>query len=154
MALYNYDVIYIDDEPTMADIFNQFVNFKYKHWRARSFTNSAELYEKILSNEVSAAVWIVDMMMPQKNGAEIAAVVSQECPAGTLILGYTALDPHTLNTRAEYQPGLRHFSRIVNKQDNFLNLLDLVDVWLRREANSAQPLMRDPWAGDFGERVQ
>jgi hypothetical protein len=43
-------VIYIDDEPTMTDIFNQYVSWKYKHWRAVSFTNSVELYEKITAN--------------------------------------------------------------------------------------------------------
>jgi hypothetical protein len=47
MAMNNYDVIYIDDEPTMTDIFTQFVNYKFKSWRACSFNNSQELYEKI-----------------------------------------------------------------------------------------------------------
>jgi response regulator of citrate/malate metabolism len=156
MAMLNYDVIYIDDEPTMTDIFNQFVNYKYKHWRACAYTNSQDLYEKILANEVSAAVWIVDIMMPQKNGTEIAAAVSRECGPGTVILGYTALDQHTLGSRTEYKEGLRYFSKIINKQDNFSNLLDFVDIWVKKDAKSSSnsgPLVSDPWAGDFGESV-
>lgn len=132
MTMNNYDVIYIDDEPTMTDIFNQFVNFKFKHWRAVSYTNSQDLYDKIKANEISAVVWIVDIMMPQKNGTEIAAAVNAECEPGTIILGYTALDTHTLETKPEYRDGLKHFTRIMNKQENFVNLLDLVDVWVKK----------------------
>jgi response regulator of citrate/malate metabolism len=156
MAMQNFDVIYIDDEPSMTDIFNQYVNYKFKHWRARAYTNSLELYEKIITNEVSAAVWIVDIMMPQKNGAEIAAVVSRECGPGTVILGYTALDYHTLGSRIEYKDGLKYFSKIISKQDNFSNLLDFVDVWVKKDTKREQtsgPLVSDPWAGDFGESV-
>lgn len=156
MAMNNYDVIYIDDEPTMTDIFTQFVNFKFKHWNARAFTNSQELYEKIVSNEVSAIVWIVDIMMPQKNGTEIAAAINQEYAPGAVILGYTALDPHTLGARAEYKNGLQFFSRILNKQDNFSNLLDYIDTFVQKggKTDGSKPLVSDPWAGDFGERVQ
>jgi DNA-binding NtrC family response regulator len=153
MAMQNFDVIYIDDEPTMTDIFNQFVNYKFKHWRARAFTNSQELYEMIVANEVSAVVWIVDIMMPQKNGTEIAEIVSQECQPGTVILGYTALDQHSLGARSEYKNGLKFFSKIINKQDNFINLLDFVDVWVKKDIDTSAPLVSDPWAGDFGESV-
>lgn len=135
MAMENYDVIYIDDEPTMTDIFTQFVSWKYKHWRACAFNNSQELYDRIVSNEVSAVVWIVDIMMPQKNGTEIAAAVVGESEPGTVVLGYTALDPHALDSRPEYREGLKHFSRIVNKQESFGNLLDLVDVWVKKEVS-------------------
>lgn len=154
MAMENLDVIYIDDELTMTDIFNQFVNYKFKHWRARSYTNSQELYDKIVANEVSAVVWIVDIMMPQKNGTEIAEIISRECQPGTMILGYTALDSHTLSARTEYKDGLRYFSKIINKQDNFSNLLDYVDVFVKKEIDTSAPLVHDPWAGDFGESVR
>lgn len=157
MAMNNFDVIFIDDEPSMAEIFNTFVSYRFKHWRACSFSDSQELYQKIITNEVSAVVWIVDIMMPQKNGAEIAAAISRECAPGTVILGYTALDSYTLSSRKEYKEGLRFFSRIINKQDNFSNLLDLVDVWVQKDAKGNQasgPLIGDQWAGDFGERVQ
>jgi DNA-binding NtrC family response regulator len=150
----NFDVIYIDDEPTMTDIFNQFVNYKFKHWRACAFNNSQELYEKIVANEVSAVVWIVDIMMPQKNGTEIARVVSQESPPGTMILGYTALDHYTLGSRSEYKEGLKYFSKIINKQDNFINLLDFVDVCIKKDVDTSAPVVHDPWAGDFGESVR
>ncbi len=132
MAMNNYDVIYIDDEPTMVDIFQQFVNWKFKHWRTCTFIDSKELYDKIVANEISSVVWIVDIMMPFKNGTEVAEAVSRESEPGTVILGYTALDPHTLETRPEYRDGLRHFSKIINKQENFGNLLELVDMWVRK----------------------
>lgn len=134
MAMSNYDVIFVDDETTMVDIFNQYVNWKYKHWRACAFVDSQDLYNKITTNQVSAVVWIVDIMMPHKNGAEIAAAIAHECAPGTILLGYTALDLHTLESRPEYNAGLKHFSRIINKQENFNNLLDLVDVMVKQKA--------------------
>ncbi len=132
MAMSNYDVVFIDDETTMTDIFNQYVNWKYKHWRACSFVDSQDLYDRIVANQVSSVVWIVDIMMPRKNGAQIAAAIVQECSPGTIILGYTALDLYTLEARPEYQEGLKHFTRIINKQENFNNLLDLVDVMVKQ----------------------
>jgi DNA-binding NtrC family response regulator len=134
MAMSNYDVIFIDDETTMTDIFNQYVNWKYKHWRACAFVDSQDLYDRITANQVSAVVWIVDIMMPRKNGTEIAAAIVHECAPGTIILGYTALDPYSLEARPEYVNGLKHFSRIINKQENFNNLLDLVDVMVKQKA--------------------
>lgn len=131
MAMHNYDVIFVDDESTMIDIFNHYVGWKYKHWRACSFIDSQDLYEKITSNQVSAIVWIVDIMMPRKNGTQIADAISQECEPGTIIIGYTALDPHTLESKPEYREGLKHFTRIMNKQESFNSLLDLVDLWLK-----------------------
>jgi response regulator of citrate/malate metabolism len=131
MAMTNYDVIFIDDEPTMVDIFNHFTAWKFKHWRCCSFTDSQDLYDRIVTNQISASVWIVDIMMPRKNGTQIAAAIAQECEPGTVILGYTALDQHTLDSRPEYAQGVKHFSRIFNKQDNFNALLELVDLWVK-----------------------
>jgi DNA-binding NtrC family response regulator len=133
MAMSNYDVIFIDDETTMIDIFTQYVNWKYKHWRACSFVDSQDLFDRITTNQLSAVVWIIDIMMPRKNGTEIAAAITRECGPGTIILGYTALDTHTLDSRPEYKDGLKYFSRIINKQENFNNLLDLVDAWVKQK---------------------
>lgn len=154
MAMENLDVIYIDDEPSLTDIFNQFMTYKFKHWRARAFTNSQDLYNKIIANEVSAVVWIVDIMMPQKNGTEIVEAISRECQPGTIILGYTALDQFSLSAKPEYKDGLRYFTKIISKQDNFINLLDYVDILVKRETDPSVPLVHDPWAGDFGETVR
>ena len=132
MAMSNFDVIYIDDESSMTDIFGHYAAIKYKHWRTCSFTNSQEAFDKIRSNEISSVVWIVDMMMPQKNGTEVAAAIQGECQPGTVVLGYTALDPHTLEHKPEYKEGLRNFSRIINKQEDFSSLLELVDVWVKK----------------------
>ena len=132
MAMNKYDVIFIDDEPNMLDIFQQFVNWKFKHWRTCTFIDSQELYDKIVAHEISAVVWIVDIMMPMKNGAEVAEAVNRESKPGTIILGYTALDTHTLETNPAYKNGLKHFSKIINKQENFWNLLELVDTWVKK----------------------
>lgn len=132
MAMKNYDVVYVDDELSMTDIFSQFVTFKYQHWRARAFNDAQELYDKILSNEISSVVWIVDIMMPRKNGTMIASAIAQECDPGTVILGYTALDHHSLESKPEYKGGLSCFTKIMNKQESFSGLLDLVDVWVKK----------------------
>ena len=57
---------------------------------------------------------------------EVAAAIQGECQPGTVALGYTALDPHTLEHKPEYKEGLRNFSRIINKQEDFSSLLELV----------------------------
>lgn len=132
MAMTNYDVVFIDDEPTMTDIFQQYVKWKYSHWRACSFNDSVELYNKILADQVSAVVWIVDIMMPGRNGTQIATAIHNECAPGTIILGYTALDLPTIDSLAEFSDGSRHFTRIFNKQENFGDLLELVDTWIRQ----------------------
>ena len=132
MAMTNFDVVYIDDEHSMTEIFTQFVAYKYQHWRACSFTNSQEAFDKICSNEISSVVWIVDIMMPQKNGTEIAVAIQHECQPGTVVLGYTALDHHSLERKPEYQEGLKSFSKIINKQEEFSSLLELVDVWVKQ----------------------
>jgi response regulator of citrate/malate metabolism len=132
MALNNYDVIFIDDEITIVDLFNQYVQYKYKSWNAAAFTDSYDLYRKIIGNEVAATIWIVDLMMPQKNGTEIAAAIARESMPGTLILGYTALDPYTLDSRSEYRGGLKYFYKIINKQESFTSLLELIDLWVKQ----------------------
>jgi DNA-binding NarL/FixJ family response regulator len=132
MAMTNYDVIFIDDEPTMTDIFQQYVKWKYSHWRACSFNNPVDLYNKILADQVSAVVWIVDIMMPGRNGGEIAEAIQHESAPGTIIIGYTALDLPTLDSRAEFKGKLIHFTRIISKQENFGDLLELVDTWVKQ----------------------
>ncbi len=134
MAMNNYDVIYIDDETSMTDIFNQYVKWKYSHWRSLSFNDSLELHNKIVTHDISAHIWIVDIMMPRKNGTEIARAIQDESDPGTVVLGYTALDHHTLENRPEYRDGLSCFTRIMNKQEDFGSLLELVDVMLKKAA--------------------
>ncbi len=136
MAMQNFDVIYIDDEPTMTDIFTQFVNFKFKHWRACAFTNSQELYEKIVANEVSAVVWIVDIMMPQKNGIDIAEAIRQENGEKPVVLAYTALDRRVLETESTYQRGLKYFNHFINKKEDFSSILSLVEIWIGQSSQN------------------
>lgn len=126
-----YDVIFIDDEVSLTDIFQQYVIWKYKEWNFMTFNNSQMAYNAILDNRVSAKVWIVDMMMPQKNGADIAQAIRTQGGQDPVILAYTALDRRALESNETYRAGMQHFNHIVNKREDFSSILSLVEVWVK-----------------------
>jgi DNA-binding NtrC family response regulator len=129
-----YDVVIIDDEPSVTQIFQQYILWKYKDWRFLTFTNSASLFDAITRHELSARVWIVDIMMPQKNGVEIAEAIRQNHGDSPVVLAYTALDRRVLETEKTYNFGLKYFSRFINKKEDFSSILSLVEVWLSEPA--------------------
>jgi FixJ family two-component response regulator len=128
-----YDVIFIDDEATLTDIFQQYVIWKYKDWSFLTFNNSALAYNAIVSNRLNAAVWIVDMMMPQKNGSDIAKALRAQCGDKPIILAYTALDRRALESNDAYREGMQYFNHIINKREDFSSILSLVEVWINNQ---------------------
>ena len=128
-----YDVIFIDDEPSLTDIFQHYVLWKYKDWRFMTFTNAVLAYNEIVNNKLSATVWIIDLMMPGKNGAQIAAAVRAMHGDAPVVLAYTALDRQTLYTQEQYRDGLIYFNNILNKREDLPDILSLVDVWIVHE---------------------
>lgn len=127
-----YDVIFIDDETTMTTIFNQVVNLKHQHWRACSFNDSLALYELIEAKRISASIWIIDLMMPGKNGIEIAQAIRGSGDFTSVLIGYTALDPQSLSRNPDYRNALDVFSRIIGKQEGFIKLLAGLDMSILR----------------------
>jgi len=125
-----FDVVFIDDEVSLTDIFQHFVLMKYKNWRFTTFSNPNMVYEQIINQDLTAAVWIIDMMMPGKNGAQIATAIRSKNGNNPVVLAYTALDRDELEHRDEYRAGLQHFDRVVNKRSDLPDLLSLVDVWV------------------------
>jgi DNA-binding NtrC family response regulator len=125
-----YDVIVVDDEPSVTEIFQQYVAWKYKDWRFLAFNNAKSLYDAIMGGEVAAKVWVVDIMMPAKNGTEIAEAVRQKQGERPVVLAYTALDRRVLETDENYKPRIHHFNRFINKREDFSSILSLVDVWV------------------------
>ena len=126
-----YDVVFIDDEVSLTEIFQHYVLMKYKSWHFQTFSNSVLAYEQITKQGLQAKVWIVDMMMPGKNGAEIAAAIrSHQSGTVPIVLAYTALDRNELQRQKEYKFGMHHFNRVVNKRDDLPDLLTLVDIWV------------------------
>jgi len=89
-------------------------------------------YQAIIKEQVSASVWLIDMMMPGKNGAEIAAAIRKKNGSSPLIIAYTALDRQDLQKNEEYRVGLDHFNRIINKREDLPDLLSLVDLWINQ----------------------
>jgi DNA-binding NtrC family response regulator len=126
-----YDVIFIDDEVSLTDIFQQYVIWKYKEWNFMTFNNSQTAFNAIVDDRVSARVWIVDMMMPQKNGAEIAEAIRSRNGQGPVILAYTALDKRALESNDTYRGGMQHFNHIINKREDFASILSRVEVWVK-----------------------
>jgi len=125
-----YDVIVVDDEPSVTDIFQQYILWKYKDWRFLTFNNSTSLYESIQRGELTAKVWIVDVMMPKKNGTEIAEAIRDKQGNQPVVLAYTALERRVLETDENYKPRVHHFSHFINKREDFASILSLVDVWV------------------------
>ena len=128
----NYDVVIIDDEVSVTDIFQQYIIWKYKDWRFMTFNNSQMAYEAIAKGQISAKVWVIDMMMPQKNGAEIAEIVRAHQGMSPVVLAYTALEKRTLETQEAYRHGMQHFNHVINKREDFTSILSLIEVWVNQ----------------------
>lgn len=125
-----YDVIIIDDEVSVTDIFQQYILWKYASWRFMTFNNPQLAYDAIMSGQLSARVWVIDMMMPQKNGADIATAVRQAQGEQPVLLAYTALERRTLETQEAYRHGIKHFNHVINKREDFSSILSLIEVWI------------------------
>jgi CheY-like chemotaxis protein len=130
----NYDIVIIDDEASVTDIFQQYIIWKYKDWRFLTFNNPKLAYDAILDGQISAKVWVIDMMMPVKNGADIAEVVRQEQGQRPVLLAYTALERRTLETQDAYSHGVKHFNHIINKREDFNSILSLIEVWIHQQS--------------------
>lgn len=124
------DVIFIDDEPSLTEIFQHYVLWKYKEWRFATFNNPILAYNDIVTSELSARVWIIDLMMPGKNGVQIAAAIRSVHGDTPVLLAYTALDRQSLHNHDQYRDGLHHFNNIINKKEDLSDVLSLVDIWI------------------------
>lgn len=125
-----YDVIIIDDEVSVTDIFQQYILYKYKNWRFITFNNSQMAYNTISEGQLDAKVWVIDMMMPNKNGADIAEAVRESQGSEPVVLAYTALEKRTLETQEAYRHGMKHFNHVINKREDFTSILSLIEVWV------------------------
>ena len=47
MSSSDYDVVIIDDEVSVTDIFQQYIIWKYGGWRFLTFNNSSTAYEAV-----------------------------------------------------------------------------------------------------------
>ena len=122
-----YDLIYVDDEATMTAIFEQLVKLKYPQWRTAAFIDSQDLHERIVKKQITARVWILDLMMPAVNGVEIAQAIRQSGDSQAVLIAYTALDPQTLSRNPAYRDGLPLFARVIGKQEGFMKVLAGLD---------------------------
>ena len=130
MSSPNYDVVIIDDEVSVTDIFQQYIIYKYKDWRFMTFNNSQLAYNAITNGQLSAKVWVIDMMMPNKNGADIAEAVRESQNEQPVLLAYTALEKRTLETQEAYRHGMHHFNHVINKREDFTSILSLIEIWI------------------------
>jgi CheY-like chemotaxis protein len=128
-----FDVIFVDDEISLTEIFQHYVLWKYKEWRFVTFTNSVMVYNEVVNDTLSAKVWIIDMMMPNTNGAELAQAIRKKNGETPVLLAYTALDRQALQSQDQYREGLHYFDRVINKKEDLADVLSLVDVWVKQE---------------------
>ena len=130
MSSPDYDVVIIDDEVSVTDIFQQYIIYKYKDWRFMTFNNSQMAHAAITNGQLEAKVWVIDMMMPNKNGADIAEAVRENQGEDSVVLAYTALEKRTLETQDAYRHGMKHFNHVINKREDFTSILSLIEVWV------------------------
>jgi DNA-binding NarL/FixJ family response regulator len=130
MVKRNFDVVIIDDEVTVTDLFQQFILFKYKDWNFMVFNNSSMLHTAIKSGEISSKVWVLDMMMPEKNGADLAVAIREAQGLDPILLAYTALNKRSLETQPAYQHGVKHFNHVINKREDIPSVLSLIEIWV------------------------
>lgn len=117
----------------MAELFNQFISWKYQHWHAYAFTDPAVLYRQIADSEVDARVWIIDLMMPETNGVQLAASIRERCGPQSVIVGYTALETKILQMDPEYSGGLDLFTYLIRKNEGIARVLTLADAEVRKQ---------------------
>jgi CheY-like chemotaxis protein len=120
-AMDTYDVVFIDDEEFMTEIFQHFVARKYADWRCVAFNDSAAVQEQITNQALAARVWIVDLMMPEVSGAQVAEAIRANHPENrnweeTLVVAYTALERSELLRHAEFRHSMHLFDWIINKR--------------------------------------
>lgn len=125
-----YDAIYIDDERDMTNMLSMFIQVKHKDWRFRTYNNSQDAWIEIMEDRVAAKVWLLDIMMPSKDGTVIAEALAKYHNPPPIVLGYTALDPYSLKDNPSYKDRLMYFNHILNKQDDITDLLELIKMWL------------------------
>ena len=130
MAGNEFDVIVIDDETSVTQIFQQYFQWKYKSWRFQTFNNPLNVLDSITKFDLQAKVWIIDIMMPVKNGTEIAATIREQYGQSPIVLAYTALDRQVLDSEDRYRHGMKHFNHVISKKEDFSSILSLVEVWV------------------------
>lgn len=134
MAEKIYDVVIIYDESTVTDLFQQFILWKYKGWDFLTFNNSDILHAAISNQTIASRVWVIDMMMPGKNGADLAVTIRDIYGNEPVLLAYTALDKRTLETQKSYAHGIKNFNHVVNKREDFTSILYLIEIWIAKSA--------------------
>ena len=127
-----FDVVFIDDEPSITEIMQHYVLWKYRDWRFATFTNPVMVYNEIVNDKLTAKVWLIDMMMPGKNGAEIARAIRKKNGEQPMLIAYTALDRQELQSQEQYSTGMKYFDKVINKKEDLAEVLTLVDVWVKR----------------------
>ena len=95
-----------------------------------TFNNSQMAYDTITSGQIEAKVWVIDMMMPNKNGADVATAVREAQGDSPVVLAYTALEKRTLETQEAYSHGMKHFNHVLNKREDFTSILSLIEIWV------------------------
>lgn len=128
-----YDLIFVDDEPTMTAIFDQVAKLKFRQWRTASFVDAQDVYDQIVSHQVASSVWIIDLMMPKKSGIEIAQAIRDAGDSEAVLIAYTALDPQTLSRKPEFSEALDLFERVIEKQEGFMKVLTRIGNTVLRQ---------------------
>jgi DNA-binding NtrC family response regulator len=127
MAVEKYDLIFVDDEMGITVLFNTVVQMQFPQLVYTSFNDSEAVYEMVNQKLIQSKVWILDIMMPRRNGVEIADLIRQVDPEA-IIIGYTALDPVSL--KLDYGPKASAFKNILSKSASVFEVISLTTVWI------------------------
>ena len=119
-----YHIVFIDDEEFMTEIFNHFVARKYPNWLCKSFNDPGSVLKDIQDQSLAAKVWILDLMMPDVSGAQLAEAIraNYNCE-NTLIIAYTALEHSELLRHVDFTNQVHLFDWIINKRTMLSDVL-------------------------------
>lgn len=99
MAMYTFDIIYVDDEGQLTVMFESFMSMLYDaKYSVRTYNDPRTLSDEVRNDKTGAALWLLDVMMDGIDGVELADQIRKKFGDTVLIFAFTALDATTLSS--------------------------------------------------------
>jgi CheY-like chemotaxis protein len=91
MGIVNYDLVYVDDEGVLANLFCGIAKTMCPGKRIKGYTSPKLLLNDLENNRIVTSNLLLDLMMREMNGIELAKKLRNLCGDQAKIYFYTAL---------------------------------------------------------------
>jgi DNA-binding response OmpR family regulator len=130
LSLLHYSILVVDDEPSLANLFRQFlVKLEFD---AISFTDSLLAFEHLKQNHEKYSMVITDLRMPSMSGIELANEIRKMNDSVKIFL-VTAFDSSDLENREDYKTA--KIDKILKKPVRLLTLKKMLERNLVTKGN-------------------